>query len=486
MFSVDENDEASAIGWISISDLLMVGLMGVLLTVVVGSAAKKTAEERARKAEVALEAEREAHRKKLADAEEAIRQHTQQKNLLDEQTEMLRQKENQLKAALAALDAARQDSAMAAKIREEYDKLLVKLRQAEDQLAKEQQRINEKQKQLQEALASLDATRRDLLAAQKQLTDMQTKLAEANRSQLDYEKKLAETERRLLELQKYVADLNIPSQQQIASWKQMEKDYAAQKEKNAKLMAELEEARKESTRLHNVVADLETELKKHRDDQITAEVREQVFRQELLGIRTRDSGYGRVVFVVDCSGSMVRSSNTSDESRWDYVQTVIRNWLLLLPFQEVQLVMFNNEVDVYPRPGDFVSLQKTAASRRVDIQPLLTALKDTVPNQGTNTALALQTAYQADNVDAIFLFTDGQPMLKAEVETTSEDFRILQNEVLELIVREKQRGNAPPINVIGLGDYFSNRLSGPDQKHLPFGVFLTRIAQLSGGTFLGR
>jgi hypothetical protein len=55
--------------------------------------------------------------------------------------------------------------------------------------------------------------------------------------------------------------------------------------------------------------------------------------------------------------------------------------------------MFNNEVDVYPRPGDFVSLQKTAASRRVDIQPLLTALKDTVPNQGTNTALALQTAY---------------------------------------------------------------------------------------------
>jgi hypothetical protein len=252
------------------------------------------------------------------------------------------------------------------------------------------------------------------------------------------------------------------------------------------LVAELAEARKESSRLEDAVADLEAELKKYQDEQITAEVREQGFRQELLGIRTRDSGYGRVVFVVDCSGSMVRSSNTSDESRWDYVQTVIRNWLLLLPFQEVQLIMFNNEVDVYPRPGDFLTLQPTAVSRRTDIQPLLTALRETVPNQGTNTALALQTAYQADNVDAIFLFTDGQPMLKAEVDTTSEDFRILQNEVLDLIVREKERGNSTPINVIGLGDYFSNRLSGTDQKHLPFGVFLTRIAQLSGGTFLGR
>jgi hypothetical protein len=168
------------------------------------------------------------------------------------------------------------------------------------------------------------------------------------------------------------------------------------------------------------------------------------------------------------------------------VQTVIRNWLLLLPFQEVQLILFNNDVDVHPLPGEFISLKKTAESRRLDIQPLLTALKNTVPNQGTNTSLALQTAYEAEDVDAIFLFTDGQPMLKAEVDTTSEDFRTLQNEVLDLIVREKQRGNAPPINVIGLGDYFSNRLAGPEQKHLPFGVFLTRIAQLSGGTFLGR
>jgi myosin heavy subunit len=458
MFSAEENDDTSAIGWISISDLLMVGLMGVLLTVVAGNAARKIAVERAQGLEMTL----------------------------DEQARRLKDKETELEKMIASLHAARLELKDAEKLQDDYDSLLRKARQTEELLAREQQLLMDKDKQLTESLAALDQARSDLMAARTDLSETQLQLLEAKRAAKEAEMKLAESERRLLELQKYVADTKIPDQRQMAAWKQMEKDYAALKKQHAMLDAELAEARRESLRLEDAVADLEAELKKYRDEQITAEVREQGFRQELLGIRTRDSGYGRVVFVVDCSGSMVRSSNTSAESRWDYVQTVIRNWLLLLPFQEVQLVMFNNEVDVYPRRGDFLKLQSTAVSRRMDIQPLLTALRETVPNEGTNTALALQTAYQTSNVDAIFLFTDGQPMLKAEVDTTSEDFRILQNEVLDMIVREKERGNSTPINVIGLGDYFSTRLSGADQKHLPFGVFLTRIAQLSGGTFLGR
>lgn len=461
----DDHDESSAIGWISFSDLLMVGLIVLLLSTANLSNSRVELENRARQAEFNLDREIVSNQEKIAKAEEALRI---QESLATE-----------IERLNFELSAAKKQA-------EHYLAEIARLSIVEMDLVDKTRQLTEATAELQRAMELLEEANAELLVARQELNSAQLQLSKAIQKLTESEMRLGEREKELTALKKYIAEAKIPDEKQLTLWRGMEKENASLKEQIGKLMGELELARKESMRLLTVVSDLETELKKQRADQIGAEVREQGFRQELLGIRTRNSGYGRVVFVVDCSGSMVRSSNSSDESRWDYVQTVIRNWLLLLPFQEVQLILFNNDVDVHPLPGEFISLKKTAESRRLDIQPLLTALKNTVPNQGTNTSLALRTAYEAENVDAIFLFTDGQPMLKAEVDTTSEDFRTLQNEVLDLIVREKQRGNAPPINVIGLGDYFSNRLAGPEQKHLPFGVFLTRIAQLSGGTFLGR
>lgn len=461
----DDHDESSAIGWISFSDLLMVGLIVLLLSTANLSNSRVELENRARQAELNLDREIVSNQEKIAKAEEALRI---QESLATE-----------IERLNFELSAAKKQA-------EHYLAEIARLSIVEMDLVDKTRQLTEATAELQRAMELLEEANAELLVARQELNSAQLQLSKAIQKLTESEMRLGEREKELTALKKYIAEAKIPDEKQLTLWRGMEKENASLKEQIGKLMGELELARKESMRLLTVVSDLETELKKQRADQIGAEVREQGFRQELLGIRTRNSGYGRVVFVVDCSGSMVRSSNSSDESRWDYVQTVIRNWLLLLPFQEVQLILFNNDVDVHPLPGEFISLKKTAESRRLDIQPLLTALKNTVPNQGTNTSLALRTAYEAENVDAIFLFTDGQPMLKAEVDTTSEDFRTLQNEVLDLIVREKQRGNAPPINVIGLGDYFSNRLAGPEQKHLPFGVFLTRIAQLSGGTFLGR
>ncbi|TWW11762.1 hypothetical protein E3A20_04230 [Planctomyces bekefii] len=461
----DDHDESSAIGWISFSDLLMVGLIVLLLSTANLSNSRVELENRARQAELNLDREIVSNQEKIAKAEEALR----------------------IQESLATeIERLNFELSAAKKQEEHYLAEIARLSIVEMDLVDKTRQLTEATAELQRAMELLEEANAELLVARQELNSAQLQLSKAIQKLTESEVRLAEREKELTALKKYIAEAKIPDEKQLTLWRGMEKENASLKEQIGKLMGELELARKESMRLLTVVSDLETELKKQRADQIGAEVREQGFRQELLGIRTRNSGYGRVVFVVDCSGSMVRSSNSSDESRWDYVQTVIRNWLLLLPFQEVQLILFNNDVDVHPLPGEFISLKKTAESRRLDIQPLLTALKNTVPNQGTNTSLALRTAYEAENVDAIFLFTDGQPMLKAEVDTTSEDFRTLQNEVLDLIVREKQRGNAPPINVIGLGDYFSNRLAGPEQKHLPFGVFLTRIAQLSGGTFLGR
>lgn len=465
MSTADENDESSAIGWISISDLLMVGLIVLFLSTANLSVGRVELEGRARQAELDLKRERALSREKLESAEVAIRNRD---------------------SVAAEVERLNLELAAALKRAQQYLAEIAGLKSVEMDLVSKVRELTEATAELQRSMKLLEETKAELLVTREELQSVQMQLSEANLKLADSEMKLVERVKELTALKKYTAEAKIPDEKQLISWRRMEKENTSLKEQLGKLMGELEVARKESERLLTAVSDLETELKKQRTDQIGAEVREQGFRQELLGIRTRNSGYGRVVFVVDCSGSMVRSSNASDESRWDYVQTVIRNWLLLLPFQEVQLILFNNEVDVHPLPGEFILLKMTAESRRSDIQPLLSALKNTVPDNGTNTSLAIRTAYEAENVDAIFLFTDGQPMLKAEVDTTSEDFRALQNEVLDLIIRQKQRGDSPPINVIGLGDYFSDRLAGPQQKHLPFGVFLTRIAQLSGGTFLGR
>jgi hypothetical protein len=216
------------------------------------------------------------------------------------------------------------------------------------------------------------------------------------------------------------------------------------------------------------------------------EISELSFRQELLGIRSRKNELGRVVFVVDCSGSMLRSSNASDVSRWEYVCDEIEKWLTMLPIEEAQLILFNDKVRVVPGQGQFLSLGKTRQGSDRPVELLVKTLRSTIPVDATNTMEALQTAYSSSNVDAIFLFTDGVPMLKAENQMTSSDYKNLQDQVLSLIRQQKGRMDCPPVNVIGLGDYFSTRLAGPDQVHMPFGVFLMEIAQQSGGMFLGR
>ena len=268
----------------------------------------------------------------------------------------------------------------------------------------------------------------------------------------------------------------------------------------SKLNADLQSARrqlsdfaKQVDKLHAELSGLQklysaamrelTDLKRRADSH---EISERTFGQTLLGIRSRNNLLRRVIFVVDRSGSMTRSSNNSAGSRWDYVCDEIERWLTLLPLGEAQLILFNHEVDVYPAVGKFVPILSSVSGENAGAKLLVDVLRNTTPDDGTNTAEALRQAYLASNVDAIFLFTDGVPMLKAEINTTSEDYKSLQDEVLQLIANKKSQVDSPPINVIGLGDYFSTRLSGPGQVHMPFGVFLMEVAQRSGGTFLGR
>lgn len=437
MLSPLSEDDSFAISWISLSDLLMIAA-------VLFAGTSMTLERSQRQLEAKLETE------KRNSAHTALR---------------LEKLQRELDAAI-----------------ESNEKLSATLTSIRKQLADAEHRLSSWQldrSKLQSELQRLQNMEKDSSTAALRAAKLHEELLRANEAMKVLAEELAEAKRIIekleVERRELAAEVS-ESNADLQSARRQLSDFAKQVDK---LQAELSELQK----LYSAAMRELTDVKRRADSH---EISERTFGQTLLGIRSRNNLLRRVIFVVDRSGSMTRSSNNSDGSRWDYVCDEIERWLTLLPLGEAQLILFNHEVDVYPAAGKFVTISSRVSGENAGAKLLVDVLRNTTPDDGTNTAEALRQAYLASNVDAIFLFTDGVSMLKAEINTTSEDYKALQDEVLQIIANEKSQADSPPINVIGLGDYFSTRLSGPGQVHMPFGVFLMEVAQRSGGTFLGR
>jgi hypothetical protein len=112
------------------------------------------------------------------------------------------------------------------------------------------------------------------------------------------------------------------------------------------------------------------------------------------------------------------------------------------------------------------------------------------PSGGTNTRKALNAAYQIAGLTSILLLTDGQPgilanqftkekkeeLIKNGIRAKPPDFKLQKQWIFEDINQLAKDSVVPPINVIGIGDYFDNELSS----------FLRELATKSKGTFQGR
>lgn len=173
-----------------------------------------------------------------------------------------------------------------------------------------------------------------------------------------------------------------------------------------------------------------------------------VVNQQLLGI---SGSLDRAVFVFDRSFSM------NSDNRWEFTRQTMRIWLEMLPVREAAVVVFNDEVLQFP-PGQKALLPLTAANR----ERLASSLDGLVPTGRTDTAGALQKAYQYEPIDAIILFTDGAP----------DDSERVTNVVSKMVARFP----GTRIHVVGLGDYFNE----------DFGRFLKNLASQTGGAFIGR
>ena len=449
MLDEHADHEETAIGWMSMADLFMVGLMTFLLFAGVAFSRNEQLKADVERLSVECIAMRD-------DLVELARIRDENASLVLENSS-LRDKLADTEMDADNLDRLLQEAeCQITLLRSENAAHTAALAEAQSIIAKQHLQLEEIRLSLARAERQITSLRMDLQKAQTALCSLAAAMGVESLADEDLPEYVEELDRQLRLLRAFLTRAGVLSEEEISQ---------------LNLPSLLNHARKRSVQR-------DAEL-------IEIARREQRFRQELLGIQSRNGRFGRVVFIVDRSGSMGDPSNNGGTTRWNYVRGVIEDWLLLLPFEQVQLILFNNKVDVFPADG-YLSLADTAVKRPVLIEEMLQILKDTVPVEGTHTLAALQKAYEAENADAIFLFTDGQPMLKAERYTTSDDIRVLQNQVLDLVAAQTSSGNRIPINVIALGDYFHDKNKEAVQKHLPFGVFMTTIAQRSGGAFLGR
>lgn len=182
--------------------------------------------------------------------------------------------------------------------------------------------------------------------------------------------------------------------------------------------------------------------------------------KELIGLK---GNLQRVAIVFDTSGSMAESG------RWDQARGVVAAWLDHLAIGECVLVLFSSDAQVFPEDGSFLDMRGPAgaANRRL----LLDRIRAVKPEGGTNTLLAMQVAYRCARLDTVILFTDGEPNDPHGPITNQFDPAVAEK-IYVLCAEHKHI----PVNTIGLGNYFKPQLSG----------FLMRVAQDTGGNFLGR
>jgi Mg-chelatase subunit ChlD len=205
-----------------------------------------------------------------------------------------------------------------------------------------------------------------------------------------------------------------------------------------------------------LVEDLNTERQKHADalnqlEKLNLPVsdlndKESRLRSELLGL---EGSLDRVVFVLDRSSSM-------KGQRWEDAKQTIESWLKNLPVLEAALVVYGSDVRVFPSAGNLLP-------RKHAVTEFTSKLRDLEPEGETKTQGALECAYRFDKIDAIILFTDGQPSEGPE-------------EVINFVKKKWSDGNHARIHVVGIGNYFDES----------FGNYLRALAKSSGGTFIGR
>jgi uncharacterized small protein (DUF1192 family) len=305
-----------------------------------------------------------------------------------------------------------------------------------------------------------------------QIINLKQQISDLNQELTDLKNKCNVLELDLEKKKKELADLQILSDKSSKTKDDSNTKLDVALSEIKILLARIQEAQNEITALKSELdklnASLNLELNKNKDllarveklERINKELRdaqgsntEGAVRAELLGLKPP---LNRVVFVVDRSSSMNKTKEAA--TRWgDCIQT-IKTWINSLPVKNAALVVFGDDIKVYP-PDEKSMLKLPEGAIE-----LTNALENLQPKGGTKTQDALWKAFSSyDEIDAIILFTDGAP-----------DEGI--DSVLTFVDEMARQKPNTRIYTVGIGDYLDGQM----------GRFLREVSKRTGGTFIGR
>ena len=382
--------------------------------------------------------------------------------------------DEQLLASSASLDRAQEsiatEIAERAKLNTLRDDLQKQLAAATEKLADLQTALSELQKETDEKLKAKESELADAMEKAESDAKAMTELAR----QRDLLNALATELRervRVVESKLDQSDTNIVAVEkektQLSETVKLLRQMVAASEKNLTTANERIEVAGESEKLLNLqVAALQAQMKnllareKEMQEQLVERQAERKkVSKKLIGLR---GAMRRVAILVDSSGSLAE-----EEGRWENVREIVMTWLEHLEVDECVLVVFSSSVTTYPEDGGLFTVRGQLGQKNRTL--LKQVLAERKPGGWTNTVGAFETAYNYDSIDTVVLFTDGSP--------TKPKSGAFNPEAAERIYALCSRHKDIPINTVGVGDYFK------DQE---LSTFLRRLADLSGGTFLGR
>jgi hypothetical protein len=456
----------AAIGWISTVDSLLLGF-GLMLVLALHSAmTRRDQQAAADRTAKQLEAERLV----VADLD---KEKLEWRSRLDEEKALQAQ-------SLASITTLHADMQSLRGERDELERHTARLQEQLDAGVQGVEGINQK---LEEALRERDLVKKQqameaerLLVLRDEIEDTKNKLADATQEATsNHEANEAlkatfnEMQAQLLVLKDRQHDASVHSEKLQQEANRLKAEGATRQNL---LQGKLDDAAKELERVQRSLRESEI-ARREAEDKVRKEAsaRGQAAATDVLGFKGR---FENVVFLIDISGSMVSVAEgdqlggerkTSKSRRWDQTKREIVSWATHLPMKSLRVVFFWDKVRESPGNGKSYSMNDDDRERSV--RELGGLLRDVSPQGQTNTLAAFGKAYGYPGVDTIVLFTDGAPHL------TGSDTPFLIGEVHRLV--EKHRDI--PVNVVGIGEYYLDQM---------FAEFLLRIADTTGGEFIGR
>ncbi len=199
--------------------------------------------------------------------------------------------------------------------------------------------------------------------------------------------------------------------------------------------------------------------------------KEYFVRRELTGLPDRP--LNRVLFLVDTSASMRRSSS------WSAARNLVKNWLQFFPVQECALVSFNDRAEGFPH-RKYLRVRNSDGSEIPKERDFFVQKFDQCPmGTGTDLLSGLKMAYsQYEAPDIIVVFSDGAPRTQY-----SSSRKMMENCILEA-----QKHTHIPILCVALGSY---EIYEPDglttRRHTNEPIsFMRQLGTLTKGGFIGR